>query len=279
MSELTNRERVEEYLRRSSIFRCAAIIPKKVEQYIGDIRYKHSKWPDDIQQFKDRHLGERCFIIGNGPSLTIKDLEKINNEYSFCANLAYKLFDKTRFRPTYYVAADKFFFPRYYNELIAYQGIKDYFFAKESAHRVSLPQDAHCLNITGPFTIVKGSMRNDDFSSDPSDHLAMSYTVTFYSIQLAVYMGFKTIYLLGVDHNYANSVDKDGMLHRGSREATSYAKGIDVPAGSGWNYVDSTTYSYQIANAYAKGNGISILNATRGGKLEVFPRVDFDDLF
>lgn len=279
MSELSLFESIEERLKRSKIIRCAAIVPKKTAQWIGSELYSRSKWSSDLRRFKDIHAGERCFIIGNGPSLTIDDLETISNEFCFCANLAYKLFDKTSFRPTYYVAADKFFFPTYYNELIGYTGIEDYFFAKESARRVNLPANAHCLNITGPFTVVKGSMKNDDFSIDPSDHLAMSYTVTYYSIQLAVYMGFKTIYLLGVDHNYANSVDRNGVLHKGDENARSYANGMGVPAGAGWNYVDSTTYSYHVADLFARTHGVSILNATRGGKLEVFPRVNLDDLF
>jgi hypothetical protein len=37
--------------------------------------------------------------------------------------------------------------------------------------------------------------------------------------------------------------------------------------------------AYEAAERYAKEHGIKIFNATRGGRLETFERVDFDDLF
>ena len=59
-----------------------------------------------LKQFHNIHTGERCFIIGNGPSLKIADLEKIKNEYTFGANRIYELFDKTDWRPRYYCLQD-----------------------------------------------------------------------------------------------------------------------------------------------------------------------------
>ena len=61
-------------------------------------------------------------------------------------------------------------------------------------------------------------------------------------------------------------------------DCTTYAEGIDPSAKPGWNYVDSTTYSYITAKKYADTHGIRILNATRGGELEVFDRVNLDEV-
>ena len=41
---------------------------------------------------------------------------------------------------------------------------------------------------------------------------------------------------------------------------------------------EALTKCYEVCDTYAKAHGIKIYNATRGGKLEVFERVDFDDL-
>ena len=40
-----------------------------------------------------------------------------------------------------------------------------------------------------------------------------------------------------------------------------------------------TFSAYEVAKENAEKKGIKIYNATRGGKLEVFERVDFDSLF
>ena len=61
---------------------------------------------------KNIHLGERCFIIGNGPSLLKTDLIKLNNETTFSCNMVYKLIDKN-WNPYYYFAHD----PKYVKEL------------------------------------------------------------------------------------------------------------------------------------------------------------------
>lgn len=44
-------------------------------------------------------------------------------------------------------------------------------------------------------------------------------------------------------------------------------------------FVDQVTLAYQSAKQYANQHDFKIYNATRGGKLEIFERVDFNDLF
>lgn len=267
---------LKDVLKRSVVVRSLSYCPKKILDKMNNLRYRRSEYAQDIRQFKNKHLGEACFVIGNGPSLTIEDLERLQGCPTFASNLLYKLFDQTSFRPTYYVNADIGFFPTYFNELIQYEGIDAYFVGDKGAKIVELPSNAHCFNVQGPFTLKKGSLKNNDFSLDASHHLALSYTVTYYSLQLAVYMGFKTIYLIGVDHRYAGHVDEKGKLHQDSGQERSYAKGIAAPLGAGWNYADSTTYSYCVARQAAEKQGVQIINATRGGDLEVFDRIDTD---
>ena len=61
-----------------------------------------------LKEFENKYNGERCFIIATGPSLTIDDLEKLKDEYTFGVNSIIKLFDKTDFRPDFYGIQDKF---------------------------------------------------------------------------------------------------------------------------------------------------------------------------
>ena len=59
-------------------------------------------------QYKDIHKGERCFIVGKGPSLKMEDLEKIKGEYSFSVNSIVLSFADTTWRPPYYAIGDRF---------------------------------------------------------------------------------------------------------------------------------------------------------------------------
>ena len=59
-----------------------------------------------LAEFKNKYAGKRCFIIGNGPSLTPSDLDLIKGEYSFAANRIYYIFEKTEWRPTFYCNQD-----------------------------------------------------------------------------------------------------------------------------------------------------------------------------
>ena len=89
-------------------------------------------------------------------------------------------------------------------------------------------------------------------------------------MQLAAFMGFKEIYLLGVDFSYG-----------GQQKNTNYTYFYETDAieNMGVGYVRQVTLAYQAAKRYAESHGIKIYNATRGGKLEIFERVDFDSLF
>ena len=62
-----------------------------------------------IRKFKNIHSGERCFIIGNGPSLNADDLDKLAEQgyVTFAFNRIYHIFDQTDWRPTYYMSQDE----------------------------------------------------------------------------------------------------------------------------------------------------------------------------
>lgn len=52
-----------------------------------------------LVSYKNKHKGERCFLVTNGPSLTMDDLNKIKNETSIGCNRIFSIFDKTEWRP------------------------------------------------------------------------------------------------------------------------------------------------------------------------------------
>lgn len=108
------------------------------------------------------------------------------------------------------------------------------------------------------------------FSDDCFVCLHEGYTVTYACLQLAVYMGFAEIYLLGVDCNYTGT--NDHAFDFKVSEETSLAQ-----LNQGELMQLRMTTAYKAAKKYADAHGVKIFNATRGGKLEVFPRVSLEE--
>ncbi|MBQ2617709.1 MAG: hypothetical protein IJF90_12695 [Synergistaceae bacterium] len=100
-------------------------------------------------------------------------------------------------------------------------------------------------------------------------------------------MGFKEIILLGVDHSFAREQTKDGKMIINNKIKNHFQNyQTDDFWGNGQKDeeavvfpLDFATDAFITARHYADEHGVRILNATRGGKLEVFERVDFDTLF
>lgn len=102
-------------------------------------------------------------------------------------------------------------------------------------------------------------------------------TVTYSMLQIAVSMGIRDIYIIGCDNSYGKEVKKDGTVV--DNGTVSYFAGSDPKetkhAAATWEM----DIAYEYAKKFAKEHDIHIYNATRGGHLEAFERVDFDSLF
>lgn len=232
---------------------------------------------EKIRALSNKHVGKRCFIIGNGPSLDSADLDKIHaaGDLSFAANKIANIFDRTKWRPTYYCVFDEGM-PKDIVELMS-QTTADKKFFRKSSYYWTRKVKGDCV-----FLHTKGGMEyldNPVFSDDVPEVLYTVATVTYAALQLAVFMGINEIYLLGVDNNYAIDKKKDGSLVKDA-SAKSYFEGAPEKdnkkcVGSQWEM----NIVYEAAKSYADAHNIRIYNATRGGKLEIFPRVNFDLLF
>lgn len=229
--------------------------------------------PEKLRELKNMHMGKRCFIIGNGPSLTIKDVEMLKDEITIASNRIYELFDKTEWRPTYYMAEDidgiAEMVPHVNNTgvgaCILPIAAKKYVSDIENVYFGFWTSDG--------FVVNRYNDKTSHISEDVSKYFSVGYTVTFSAIQFAIYAGIKEIYLLGVDFNYSVVADEHGRMKQLDGVKT-YFDGKER-TGSYLNYY-STLYAYQHAKEYCDAHGIRIYNATRGGKLEVFDRIDLD---
>ena len=262
------------------IRRISRAFEKGVKRILNVNRFKSGRAA--IQKYKNFYDGQRCFIIGNGPSLTIKDLEKLRdfNEISIASNSIYNLFPKTQWRPTIYTVHD-FQEIKKTREKISAVKTDLKIVAMSASGRIYDIDDAILLRLIDP---IKGRII---FSDDVAKFVYDGGTVTYVSIQCAVYMGFKEIILLGVDHSFAREQTKDGKI-KVNQDVKNHFQNYQTDEfwGNGqkdeeavifpWDFA---TNAFAEARRYADEHGVKILNATRGGKLEVFERVDFDSLF
>jgi hypothetical protein len=238
-----------------------------------------------LSQFKGIHEGERCFVIGNGPSLSLADLDLIKGEYSFAANRIYDIYSKTVWRPTYYGIQDLYVLKEITKEVEDEEnGAKTRFIVSNRPDYMCDEMKTDPKNKFFYLGTCLSEHRKIKIASEFDKTVGHGGTITYAMIQLAMYMGFKEIYLLGVDHNYKNYMSNDGNFDKEAHAASHFegAKAYknlrtsNVPQKKGVVYV--STKAYQTAENYSRKHGIRIFNATRGGKLEVFERTNLEDI-
>lgn len=242
-------------------------------------KFEKTKYGKKIRRYNEKYLGKRCFIVANGPSLTPQDLDVLHNngEITFGMNRIYKMFDKTDWRPTFYVCEDELIAKEQQIEINAIESTEKF-----------IPIELkwwHGIEILNALYFHLNYKQENafpySFSPDIAHQIDCRGTVTFTCIQIAAYMGFSEIYLLGVDHNYQKTIDINGNVIVDPNVKDYFCEGYDddikdvVVHDMGKN-----TLAYLDAKKYCDTTQKNLIfNATRGGKLEVFQRVDFDSLF
>ncbi len=236
--------------------------------------------------------------MGNGPSLNATNLALLENEIVFACNAAFLLFDRISWRPTYYACVDSRVLPdraaeidAMLNRHPAIQGFFPSVIREHGAHGHRTPTRAlvppghnrhYFHEVTSSTVDLPWSM----FSADVNDVVVQPCTVAITMMQIAAYMGFSEIVLIGCDTNYvvSDTVARSG----GGLELTS-TKDDDVnhfdPRYFGKNRKwhdpkpERMIMHYEQARAALDQLGVSVYNATVGGKLEVFPRRPLDKFF
>ena len=233
-----------------------------------DCRYRASM--SRLRKYRNLHAGRRCFIIGNGPSLKNTDLTLLKNEFTFGLNRIYMNFDNMGFETTYHVVV---------NELVVEQC------AKEIA-ALKMPKFIgwHCRSLIDftpdtQFLWTRSGLRSW-FYTDLTEGCWEGNTVTMVALQLAYYMGFSEAILVGVDHSYQfNGTPHAAVVSTG--EDPNHFDSNYFGRGFKWHLPDleGSEMSYRVADFVYRQNGRRVIDATVGGKLEVFPKVNYLNLF
>jgi hypothetical protein len=244
-----------------------------------------------IETWKDKYRGKRCFCIGNGPSLKHTPLHLLQNEYSFGLNKIADIYPTTSWRPTFYVNVTVMATDRKWAKaarlamtgtpsFINY-GVLPFVLGNTQDKELHVPENVFPIAVSKQYRQRNPppSIWSHDIAGGVSKYGSSMLSV----LQIAVYMGFSPIYLLGCDLGWKpfkwGAKDPNHFCedYWGMPIIESGEK-ILVTQGKARRYTADALSSHVLAKKVCDPLGVKIYNATIGGDLEVYPRVDIMDV-
>jgi len=243
-------------------------------------RFAMDKQPvlQDWQQLKGAYDGERVFLVGNGPSLNQTPLYLLKDEYTMCFNRFDLMLERLDWIPTFYAVTD---------DLVLRDTLPEVNAMARKVEHAFFP-DIHISNIDfrkliEPNPSIHWLFLDRIGFSDDLPYCGINKTVANVGLQVLAHLGFKEIYLIGVDMSYS-APKSDTMLNKRDVLSDGDDENHFDPRyfGKGRKYhvpkMDETLQKYIDARNFFEHRGVTIRNATVGGKLEVFERVKFSEV-
>ncbi|MBI5643010.1 MAG: hypothetical protein HY954_06015 [Deltaproteobacteria bacterium] len=235
------------------------------------------------EALRDRHKGQRCFILGAGSSIKKQDLKKLKGETVISVSNTFVHPDYPLFRPRYHVLPSIFGHTMHSTD-------KFVKWLKEMEQKTFDAEMFFHYGDKGPIE-THGLFRNRTvhwieycaWDGSPNTPLDLSNVPTIWSVSelaitAALFMGFEKIYLLGMDHDWFN-----GPLVYFYDEKKEHAMKPDKESLA---FADSEFQMRRHADIFKKykylyglKKNIYNANADPNTYLDVFPRVSYDSLF
>lgn len=266
LATFTSRKRIKEEINklRGPIYKGLIIIAagNDNEEFYNE---KFKPIPE-IERLHNLHKGQPAIIIGNGPSLLKTDPRTIINAVTFGCNSIFLL---DGFAPTYYF-------------------VEDVLVAEDRASIINqlpwtkfFPNDLKKFLTNGTFFNADRTQWINFFSEDFALGIEMNATVTYTMLHAAFYFGCEPVYLIGVDHNYVvnnANIDRNNTVFTSKTDDPNHFHPDYFGKGLRWHdpRVDRMEAAYRLARRAYENASRRILNATAGGKLEVFERTSWE---
>jgi len=216
----------------------------------------------------------KCVVVGNGASLSVDQLDLITGIPSIACNRINLIYPETKWRPTIYIhpesIAPDLSFIRENIDL----GIECYL----GEHYARPPRGVMDLEDAPNIHWIKEChhhLQNFDSRDDLPDEWHLPQLCSFggsvnMAMQIAVLKGATEIILIGCDLLYKNGKGKSHMhpdYEHGNEQPAFYAS-----RNAFYGHVQALNWIRR------KGKNINVFNATRGGLLELWPRVNLNDI-
>jgi hypothetical protein len=234
------------------------------------------------ESFKNIAKGKKCFILGNGPSINSIDLDCLKDEDLIVMSSFYLHKDYKKIDPKYHVVV------KVYDNLIPIEDQNNWY--KDMENKIKC--DAIFFNADQYEIIKKGnffkkfnlnfvstanrSKRKFDITKITKHHR----TGPLKCMEIAMYMGYSEIYLLGVEldtfcaKEYSYFFDRTNMKTKDKNiksDDNVKAKMTELLYNNWLTYKDFD----EIAN-FASENNIKVFNLSEISKLDMFDRVSME---
>lgn len=210
-----------------------------------------------IANLYNAHKGQSCIIVCNGPSLKNTSKEFLAKNITFGTNKIFML----PFVPNYYVSVNPLVLEQSWENIMDINAIR--FVSENTPHPFEQADSLMKLH----------SMSAPTFSYDPSRYIYEGHTVTFVCMQLAFFMGFTKVGLVGIDHKYEFDGNPNEKLQMGDVDPNHFSP--DYFANQEWHAPDllRSEEAYKMAKYAFESEGRKIYNLTEGSALNVFDKI------
>ena len=221
-----------------------------------------------LTKLRGRFAGSRCFIIGNGPSVAKMDLTPLRDEYTFALNRGYLLFDRIGGPTTFLVAVNRYVVEQFAGDIVAAASMT--FASWRSRRWIPSGSDMTFIRRGRSFTFSRNLA---------TDGAWEGATVTYVALQLAYHLGFSEAVLIGIDHSFSSAGPANKLVTSSAADPNHFDPTYFGP-GVKWQLPDLevSESAYRLARDAYAADGRTIVDATVGGKLEVFPKADLERL-
>jgi len=258
-------------------------------QYLGRQYKRYSEIYDhyfqrnfmtDISIFKNIHKNERCFVIGNGPSINKMNLNLLKDEVTFCSNSFFLKFPELDFTPNYLTVEDSLVIDDNIENFNQLKKINKFY---PFDQRNKLVKDDFSFFVEFRRVFQNNIYKNHFRFNNEDEIFFWGGTVIYFSLQLAYYMGFKEIYLIGIDLTY--KIPKDAKIEKdiitSNSDDPNHFNPLYFGKGKKWHLPETERMqkSFDFAFKHLHKKNVKLYNSTVGGKLKNIPRRNFNSLF
>jgi hypothetical protein len=217
-----------------------------------------------LRSMTGSYSGQRCVIVGNGPSLNLMDLSKISSEKIFCLNRGYLLFDRIGRPADFLVCVNCLVIDQSLSEVLATPSLK--FLSWPARRQTSERRDV---------VLLRSRARPGFYATPGRTGLWVGATVTFVALQLAFVLGFEEVILIGVDHRFTSQGQPHSIVAHSEDNDPNHFDPSYFGAGYRWQLPDleQSEQAYRLARSAYETAGRRIIDATVDGNLRIFPKM------
>lgn len=230
------------------------------------------------RNFAGIHRGETGLIIGNGPSLKDVSFDFLNRHIKIACNHYGCACDHNKYLPQ-----AEYWSQLGYNQVQTMRQREHYYPAIEGArlafvnkHMIGqFPQDnvVGILSRNGLGLPMPGPHGNRAFSGDPLYAVGVGFTQLYVNFQIAYWLGFETLLIVGLDEGYEAAQKKYGQRHFYPDAAHNSAPPYHGEQG----FIDGSNYVFGLAKEAFEADGRRIINLSNPTMDRVFEKGNIED--